>query len=646
MNLRLKIQAVTLVAFILGVTGPASAAPPPPAIDDHSVLILDTTVIGGAASLEAVTAAAQGFTVDVVDAATWGAMSAADFASYRAIILGDPQCVEDTAPLIAAETNRTVWGPEIDGNIIIIGTDPEFHSTFGPGGAQGGDVVTDNGIAFAAALEGKTGAYITLSCYYAFAIPSTPVPVLDQFGGGVFTVVGQFSPSFTEDAHILSTDFALGTLTDDILSNWGQSVHEAFDSFDSSFEPLAISLGFTGTGSLTFPDGSIGIPYILTAGATTAVVAPDGDNPVKAFSSAFNPNNDNPLNMTFKKLKTGGTVTVDCCTISARRELERAPKCKGKNKCYQPRELDIGEELLRSVAGATPYDESCAALIPFIGVGDATLRPSIRALPDPAIVVDYSDPASIETADLKHGVCLIRSAPESVGVTFFEEEAAKVVDFSLDCGPIEEGRVLPVDFRGFTAAISLDPTELNLGIIEPMTAECDGSRSGKRSSDIAILVNERLDTKLLSAKATVHRLGGSIEDEIKEEQFQVSQEASPDLVYLGQLADLLAKLGQGQKEINLALKATRRKEQSDAGFVEAFDTAIGKMDEFTCQALSLKERENNFGGLATGRGMNWKYMACSYLQHPDSILFEDCPIDEKIENTILNLSGDKCPIGP
>src|SRR5215207_3705227 len=56
------------------------------------VLILDDTVTGGVSSVEAEQAVAQGFGVDVVSAVTWGAMSAADFAAYEAIILGDDNC--------------------------------------------------------------------------------------------------------------------------------------------------------------------------------------------------------------------------------------------------------------------------------------------------------------------------------------------------------------------------------------------------------------------------------------------------------------------------------------------------------------------------------------------------------------------------
>ena len=78
------------------------------------LLILDSSVTGGASSNEAARADALGLTYDIVDAATWGAMNTADFASYQAIILGDAPCAFDTtAPIPAAEANLTSWGPAV-----------------------------------------------------------------------------------------------------------------------------------------------------------------------------------------------------------------------------------------------------------------------------------------------------------------------------------------------------------------------------------------------------------------------------------------------------------------------------------------------------------------------------------------------------
>src|SRR5258708_36949685 len=84
----------------------------------EKVLILDTTVSGGIQSAEAQAAIAAGYTVDLVSANIWSQMTAADFAGYRAIILGDPDCGH-VGSIAAAENNYLIWGSAINGNIII-----------------------------------------------------------------------------------------------------------------------------------------------------------------------------------------------------------------------------------------------------------------------------------------------------------------------------------------------------------------------------------------------------------------------------------------------------------------------------------------------------------------------------------------------
>jgi hypothetical protein len=113
--------------------------------------------------------------------------------------------------------------------------------------------------AFTVAQTGKTGAYISLSCYYDSTDPLTPVPLLDGFG--TFTVTGV---NCYNDAHIVATHPALDGLTDATLSNWSCSVHEAFDTWPLSFEVLAIAENFGD--SFTAPDGTVGTPYILARG--------------------------------------------------------------------------------------------------------------------------------------------------------------------------------------------------------------------------------------------------------------------------------------------------------------------------------------------------------------------------------------------
>ena len=218
------------------------------------VLILDSTVSGGASSREAQAAIALGYTVEVVNAAGWAAKTQADFSTYRALILGDQGC---GGSITAAEANKAVWGPVVNGNVIIIGTDPVFHVS------QGGGTLTDGGIKFAVDKVGKTGMYITLSCYYHGAAAMTAVPLLDAFSPGGFSVTGV---GCFDNAHIVATHPSLTGITDTTLSNWSCSVHEAFDKWPLDFQVLAIAHNIGS--AYTAPDGSIGTPYILARGVT------------------------------------------------------------------------------------------------------------------------------------------------------------------------------------------------------------------------------------------------------------------------------------------------------------------------------------------------------------------------------------------
>ena len=116
---RPSIFTFLLLALLLAgaaslIVSRALAAPP-------TVLILSSTVTGGAASEEAQAAIALGYNVDVVTPAQWATKTQADFASYRALILGDATCT-DISVITAAEANASVWGPAVNGNVIIQGS--------------------------------------------------------------------------------------------------------------------------------------------------------------------------------------------------------------------------------------------------------------------------------------------------------------------------------------------------------------------------------------------------------------------------------------------------------------------------------------------------------------------------------------------
>ena len=262
---------LALVMTLAGSARPAHAA-------TADLLILSTTITKPAAdgnllSVEEQEAVALGLTVEIATPLQWAAKTTAQFAAYKALILGDPTCDRDNPPggttdphMAAALANKNVWGPAVNGNITIYGTDPTFHTIYGPG--AGPRQVVHSSINFAASSgPGKTGAYITLSCYYHGTAANTPVPLLD----GLETVPGQFTVTGVgcyNDAHIVATSPALVGLTDANLTNWTCSVHEAFDKWASDFTVLVIARNI-GT-SYKAPDGSVGTPYVLARGNITA----------------------------------------------------------------------------------------------------------------------------------------------------------------------------------------------------------------------------------------------------------------------------------------------------------------------------------------------------------------------------------------
>src|SRR3990172_2524995 len=278
---------VVVAALMLGVLSQATEGPRAAQAAAGEVLVLDVSAFDGGngnTNLEGWFAAA-GKTPVRVSSAVWATMTTADFAAYDAIALPDPTCATspgsgDDSPIAAAKLNAATWGAAVDGNVIIIGTDEVFHDS------QGGDALMDSATDFAVAEAGKTGAYISLACYYHDVASGTPLTWLDDAFGGTFTTTGV---GCFNDSHIVAVHPALAGLTDAILSNWSCSVHEAFDGFPPAFVPLAIAEGIAGPGSITFADGSFGVPYILARGASPILC---GDNILQATEECDDGNTD------------------------------------------------------------------------------------------------------------------------------------------------------------------------------------------------------------------------------------------------------------------------------------------------------------------------------------------------------------------
>jgi PASTA domain-containing protein len=254
--------AVSLVVVL--VAGFASAA----TASADKVLLFGPSVDGGASSVEGQQAAAQGFGVDVADAAAWSSMTTAQFAAYRAIVIGDNHDSGEVSDLSAAEANAGVWGAAVNGNVIVTGADPEYHADPGAGGDPGAVTYISRGVEFAAGSPTQTGAYIALDGYYNGGSPEQPAKVLDGFGQDAFGMVGEGS----DDIHIDPAVSGPSALSDSILSDWGDTTHSYFSRYPTTFKVWAI--GVDPTGPYTTSDGQKGFADWIVRAAEPLPVAP------------------------------------------------------------------------------------------------------------------------------------------------------------------------------------------------------------------------------------------------------------------------------------------------------------------------------------------------------------------------------------
>jgi hypothetical protein len=63
-----------------------------------------------------------GYTTKVITETQWRAMKTADFSAYKAIILGDDFGSSNLAQIQFLADTKNIWGPAVQGNIIIHGT--------------------------------------------------------------------------------------------------------------------------------------------------------------------------------------------------------------------------------------------------------------------------------------------------------------------------------------------------------------------------------------------------------------------------------------------------------------------------------------------------------------------------------------------
>ena len=243
------------------------SASPAAATPLGNVLILSTSVSGGT-SAEAAAATADGYAVTVASPTTWDSMSSASFSSYSAIILGDPSCgTSASAATSAAVSDLSTWESVVNGNVIVAGNAPVAAAT-GPSPANptGATTFTDDAISYAlAGGSGKTGLYMSLSCYYASASPGTAVPLFGGLPISGVTVGGGIASGDSGTVNVPVEDGApaFRGMTNQALLGWSPSVEETFGgTIPPSYQVLALDQSVASS-DFTGLDGLDGEPYVL-----------------------------------------------------------------------------------------------------------------------------------------------------------------------------------------------------------------------------------------------------------------------------------------------------------------------------------------------------------------------------------------------
>jgi hypothetical protein len=311
----------------------------------QKALILASSVSGGAASIEAQEAAAAGFgPIDVVDDATWSTMSAAQFADYQLVVVGDPTCnvlpqaVTTNATNLADAVMARAGGNTRVGNRVLIGTDPVFHTNFTKPEAK--HLIT-SGINFAGVRDGATNLYLDFTCND---------PDYDGNGqpDGLDTLLPKLTvdptPGWTENAgppcggsvSLISNADQFSILHSSDIQGWFCSVHESFPTFPSDWIPLAVATD-TPTAPTCGTDVDTGQPacgeaYVLIAGSGITASAPnlaldpkEATNPVgtthtvtaTVTNSDHQPQSGVPVTFVVTGANAGATgtcVPADCTT--------------------------------------------------------------------------------------------------------------------------------------------------------------------------------------------------------------------------------------------------------------------------------------------------------------------------------------------
>jgi uncharacterized repeat protein (TIGR01451 family) len=273
-----------LTVLLVALVASFAFATPAKATVGKQALVLDSSVSGGASSLEASRATADGFTVNVVDDTTWNSMTATDFAQYQLVIVGDPTCgslsqvVSQNAKALSDAVMARAGGNTKAGNRILIGTDPVYHQS------QGGAKLVNVAVDFAGVQTGATGLYLDFTCgdpdYNGNGIGDGQemlLPLLSVDAAPVWTQ--DSSPPCGGDVSLISNAAQFSTLSSSDIRGWGCSVHESFPTFPTDWAALAIATDTTEKptcgNDVDTGEARCGSAYLLIAGSGIVSTAPN-----------------------------------------------------------------------------------------------------------------------------------------------------------------------------------------------------------------------------------------------------------------------------------------------------------------------------------------------------------------------------------
>lgn len=211
-----------------------------------TALINGSSVSGGAFSQEAAIAESLGYTVTVIDDATWGTMTAAQFGAYDLLIVGDPTC-SYLPPGIALSKDQfgpvvlgTAGGRTEAGNRVVVGTDPIFHDGGVYTGPNARGTVIREGITYAGAKPGTTGLYFCTTCG-ALGGAAEYESVLAAVTAGSGTWEANVAPPCGGNVSLIAANPNFTDLTTASLQGWSCSVHISFPTFPDEWSALAVA---------------------------------------------------------------------------------------------------------------------------------------------------------------------------------------------------------------------------------------------------------------------------------------------------------------------------------------------------------------------------------------------------------------------